>query len=142
MSAQAIEIADAVVNLLNAEAFSQSLTAERAWRPEYEPKDLQIVKVLVIPVLIGITGNDRATDTHVYTVEVGLFKKIESDAPQHVDPWIDFAEEIADRLRDKGGLTDPKASYLSIENDPIVAAEFLEKNIFASLITVTYQLWR
>lgn len=139
---QAVEVADAVVHLLNAEAFSQSLTAERAWRPEYTPQDMETLKVIVIPVMIGITGNDRASDIHDYAVEIGIFKKIESDDPQHVDPWIEFVEEVADRLRDKGGLDDPKASFSTIENDPIVASEYLQKHIFASLLTVVFRLWR
>lgn len=141
MSAVARDIADAVVAKLNVATFSQSFTAVRAYRPERTLEDMEELQVIVIPSVIDIAKENRSQDQHEYQIEIGVFKKIDSDDPDEVDRWVDFAEQLTDELRGSR-LTNPSASYISIENNPIAAEEYLRKHVFASLITVVYRVVR
>ena len=47
--AQIIELADAIVEQLNAHEFSETFTAERGYLPTFDLPDLNSLKVTVVP---------------------------------------------------------------------------------------------
>ncbi len=136
-----VAIADALVASLNAGSFGQPLTAERLYQPVFDLAELAELKVSVVPRAVTITTASRDGSYFDCSVDVGLQKKIADDA--EIDGLVDLAEEIADHLRMKrlDGL--PEAVWLSIEHEPVVAAEHLEQQrALTSILTVTYRVRR
>lgn len=136
-----IAIADAVAASLNAGSFGQPFTAERLYQPAFELADLADLKVSVVPKGVTIATASRDGSYFDCAVDIGIQKKIADDA--EIDGLVDLAEEIADHLRMKrlDGL--PEAVWLSIEHEPVVAAEHLEQQrALTSILTVTYRVRR
>jgi len=136
-----INIADAVAASLNAASFGQPFTAERLYQPAFELVDLADLKVSVVPKGVTIATASRDGSYFDCAVDVGIQKKIANDA--EIDGLVDLAEEIADHLRMKRLDDVPEAVWLSIEHEPVVAAEHLEQQrALTSILTVTYRVRR
>ncbi|MFG0243629.1 MAG: hypothetical protein ACF8R9_12655 [Phycisphaerales bacterium JB054] len=136
-----IAIADAVTASLNAGSFGQPFTAERLYQPAFELADLADLKVSVVPKGVAIATASRDGSYFDCAVDVGIQKKIADDA--EIDGLVDLAEEIADHLRMKRLDGFPQAGWLSIEHEPVVAAEHLEQQrALTSILTVTYRVRR
>jgi len=136
-----INIADAVAASLNAASFGQPFTAERLYQPAFELADLADLKVSVVPKSVTIATASRDGSYFDCSVDVGIQKKIADDA--EIDGLVDLAEEIADHLRMKRLDDVPEAVWLSIEHEPVVAAEHLEQQrALTSILTVTYRVRR
>jgi len=136
-----IAIADAVTASLNAGSFGLPFTAERLYQPAFELADLADLKVSVVPKGVTIGTASRDGSYFDCAVDVGIQKKIADDA--EIDGLVDLAEEIADHLRMKRLDDVPEAVWLSIEHEPVVAAEHLERQrALTSILTVTYRVRR
>ena len=136
-----IAIADAVTASLNAGSFGQPFTAERLYQPAFELADLADLKVSVVPKGVTIATASRDGSYFECAVDVGIQKKVADDA--EIDGLVDFAEKIADHLRMKRLHDVPEAVWLSIEHEPVVAAEHLEQQrALTSILTVTYRVRR
>lgn len=136
-----IAIADAVTASLNAGSFGQPFTAERLYQPAFELADLADLKVSVVPKGVTIATASRDGSYFDCAVDIGIQKKIADDA--EIDGLVDLAEEIADHLRMKRLADVPEAVWLSIEHEPVVAAEHLEQQrALTSILTVTYRVRR
>ncbi len=136
-----IAIADAVTASLNAGSFGQPFTAERLYQPAFELADLADLRVSVVPKGVTIATASRDGSYFDCAVDVGIQKKITDDA--EIDGLVDLAEEIADHLRMKRLDDVPEAVWLSIEHEPVVAAEHLEQQrALTSILTVTYRIRR
>ncbi|QKK08472.1 MAG: hypothetical protein HND58_09985 [Planctomycetota bacterium] len=136
-----IAIADAVTASLNAGSFGQPFNAERLYQPAFELADLADLKVSVVPKGVTIATASRDGSYFDCAVDVGIQKKIADDA--EIDGLVDLAEEIADHLRMKRLDDEPEAVWLSIEHEPVVAAEHLEQQrALTSILTVTYRVRR
>ncbi|MCK4341001.1 MAG: hypothetical protein KAY37_04680 [Phycisphaerae bacterium] len=73
-----IEVTDALVARLNAGEFSQSFTAEREYQPVF---DLAELRVSVVPKAVSITTASRHDSFYDCTVDVGIQKKVDWEAP-------------------------------------------------------------
>jgi len=136
-----VAIADAVTASLNAGSFGTPFTAERLYQPAFELADLADLKVSVVPKGVTIATASRDGSYFDCAVDVGIQKKIADDAK--IDGLVDLAEEIADHLRMKRLDDVPEAVWLSIEHEPVVAAEHLEQQrALTSILTVTYRVRR
>lgn len=136
-----VAIADAVTASLNAGSFGTPFTAERLYQPAFELADLADLKVSVVPKDVTIATASRDGSYFDCAVDIGIQKKIADDA--EIDGLVDLAEEIADHLRMKRLDDAPEAVWLSIEHEPVVAAEHLERQrTLTSILTVTYRVRR
>lgn len=139
-----VAIADAVTASLNAGSFGQPFTAERLYQPSFELADLAELTVSVVPKGVTIATASRDGSFFDCAVDIGIQKKIDPDeGDAEIDALVDLAEEIADHLRMKRLEGLPQAVWLSIEHEPVVAAEHLElQRALTSILTVTYRVRR
>ncbi|MEZ6233413.1 MAG: hypothetical protein R3B68_04415 [Phycisphaerales bacterium] len=139
-----VAIADAVTASLNAGSFGTLFTAERLYQPAFDLADLADLKVTVVPRSVAIATASRDGCYFDCTVDIGLQKKLASSATEaEIDDLLGLAEEIADHLRMKRLADLPEAVWLSIEHEPVVAAEHLEQQrVLTSILTVTYRVRR
>lgn len=139
-----IAIADAITASLNAGSFGQPFTAERLYQPSFELADLADLKVSVVPKGVTIATASRDGSYFDCAVDIGIQKKLDPHFDDtEIDGLVDLAEEIADHLRMKRLAGLPQAAWLSIEHEPVVAAEHLERQrALTSILTVTYRVRR
>lgn len=132
-----VDIADAVVTVLNANDFSVAFEAARAYVPRAELKALDGVQVTVVPRSIAVEPITRVQDSQVVEIHVGIQQSCSADDLVALDALMDLVQEVRNYLK-RRHLSNAK--WLSIENAPIYdPAHLREKNVFTSLITVTYQ---
>ena len=141
-----IDIADAVVALLNGEDadFSQSFTAQRRVRPSFEPADLADLRVTVVPKAEETSFATRGLAQYDVQVDVGIQKKLPAGADEDVEvaTMCGLVEEIAEFLRGKAleGTGWRAVWARPAVNEPVYAADHLaEKRIFTSVLTLTYR---
>ena len=142
----AIAIADAVVESLNAESFDLDFKAERLYRPFFKLPEMASLKVSVVPRSIESEPASRETDFYDYAIDVAIQMRPgsedSSDAKKiktEMDGLMDLVEAIDDHLR-ANVLPDSLAKWVKSANDPIFSPEHLaEFNQFTSVLTVTYQ---
>lgn len=136
-----LAIADAVAASLNAGSFDPPLAAVRRYLPTFELADLAELKVSVVPRSLAIANATRATGYFDCAIDIGVQKKLDDDA--EIDALVDLVERIADHLRQKRLAAAPEAAFMSITNEPVVAAEHLDtQRVFTSILTVTYRVRR
>ena len=132
-----VNIADALVAALRAQRFSQPLEALRAYVPAQELKDLGTAHVTVVPRAFRPELTTRAACTAEFALDLGIQKRVAVADLAELDACLDLVEEICVLLRTAApcGL-----GWTRLENDPVFAREhLLEKCVFTSLVTVTYQ---
>ncbi len=95
----------------------------------------------VVPKSMEIRNASRQHSFFDCTIDVGLQQKVDDDA--RVDELLVLAEEIADHLRLQRLDDYPDAAWMSIEHDPVVAAEHLDQHRqLTSVLSVTYRVKR
>lgn len=140
MSAVMVQIADALVEALNGEQFSQDFVAVRRYRPLYELKDLETLRVTVVPHALTLERASRADHQVDYQVDIGVQKRVADDEAS--DDLMALVEEIADFCITLN-LETPGAVCTAVENDPIYAPDHLEEmRCFTSVQTVTFRKFR
>ena len=136
--ARITDIADSITTALNAEGFSMAFTAQRAYRPAFELKDLATLRVTVVPKALELSGATRGLIQNDIQIDVGIQKKLDSVATEQTeaDALMGLTEEMADLLQATGSFGG--AQVVSVANDPIYAPEHLDEvRVFTSVITVT-----
>ena len=144
-----IDIADAVVALLNGEDadFSQDFTAQRRVRPSFELTDLAELRVTVVPKAMETSTASRSLSQYDVQVDVGIQKKLPAGADEDVEvaTMCGLVEEIADFLKGKAlEGTGWRAVWAQpATNDPVYSVEHLaEKRVFTSVLTLTYRVMK
>lgn len=94
-----IEIADEVVNDLNAQLFSMQFTAERSYVPRFDLSKAtsQLPVVTVTPRELVSESASRALDEVRFGMDVGVCAKVADATPASCDPLMALALEIRDR---------------------------------------------
>ena len=136
--ARITDIADNLTTALNAESFSMAFTAQRAYRPAFELKDLATLRVTVVPKALELTDATRGLIQNDIQIDVGVQKKLDAVATEsaQADALMGLVEEMADFIQSSG--TFGGAQVISVANDPIYAPEhFDEVRVFTSVLTVT-----
>ena len=137
------DITDAVVASLNSGSFSRPFTAQRRYQPSFELPEMQTLQVSVVPKSVSITKATRDSGYFDFAIDIGVQKKVNTEALAEIDALMTLMDEIADRLRLTRLDGAPQAAWLSIQHEPIFAPEHLDQlRQFTSVLTVTYRVAR
>lgn len=154
MAAVVVEIAEAVVEALNDATLSMAFTAERLYVPRFKRHasspgdedlpDLETLRVSVVPRELSLASLNRGADDFDYLIDVAIQKRLDSDGPAEVDPYMLLAEEVVDLFRGEAlEASFGRASCMQAANLPIYSPEFLnDANVFTSVVTLTFRLAR
>lgn len=145
-----IEVADALVAELNAEAAKPSggvlgvqFVAERHYRPQFDLAQLKSLRVSVVPKAISIAGMARTSNQHDVAVDMAVQKKVDPASTAELDGLMLLVERIADFFRLRRLSAVPVAAWVKTENAPVYAPDHLEQHrVFTSVLTLTYRLIR
>jgi hypothetical protein len=138
MASPIIEVADAVVSLINSTAYSQSVSAVRTYRVDLELQDLVAIKVLVVPRGIEQALEARSLILSDIQIDIGIHKKVSSLSNTVLDSMMGLVEEVGISLR----TSQPYAGFgwVSTENVPIYSPDLLDQaKEFLSILTVTFR---
>ncbi|GIW56320.1 MAG: hypothetical protein KatS3mg082_2724 [Nitrospiraceae bacterium] len=137
-----IDIADAVVQLLNQASFSQTVAAERRYQPIFDLSEMTDLHVSVVPRGVIRKSLDRARDSFEYQIDIAVQQKTDMSQAA-LDGLMTLVEEIADCVRKQALTAYPDAHCTEIKNDPVYAADHLEEfRAFTSVLTAIYRVWR
>lgn len=139
-----IAIADAVAAALNGTSFSQTPTnAERRYLVEYEPEDLEELKVSVAVASKSSALSSRTETRDDCLIFVGVQKKVDPDDIAECDAMMQLNDEIYEFLRHPNNRIMAGGQWVSSQNDPIAPREHLnELRVFTSVIQVTYRVFQ
>lgn len=148
MPSTTIQIADAVVTVLNASALSQPLTAVRHYLPEFDLKQMETLHVSVVPAELDEETADRARDRAEYKIHVAVQKRVAKPDPPGIDTLaidglMQLVEEIDNLFRHKPLAGYEQAHWARTENKPIYDPKHLkEHGQFTSLLVFTFRVTR
>jgi len=133
-------IANAVAATLNAATLSQPFTAEVLFRPLFDLKALNTLKVSVVSRAVSFAPVSRRAGTRQVQVDIGVQRKIGGDSD--MEPLLDLVEEIALCFGIGSRLADcPGAVCVKVENEPVYAPEHIEQyRQFTSVVTLTFEV--
>jgi hypothetical protein len=132
-------IAEAVVTALNGHTFSHPFTAQRAYRPVFDLKEMTNLHVTVVPKGVELTTAGRGLAQSDVQIDIGVQKKLASADNAEIDPLLGLVQEIAEFVRSTGRFGD--AVWVKIENTPIYSQEHLgELRQFTSVLTLTLRV--
>jgi len=143
MSAKIIQIADAVVALINDGEFDPEFEAVRRYLVDFKLKgELDELRVSVVARDDEETGASRANAQHDYGIDIGVQQKVDAASTETIDALIAFVEALRDHLAApaKRRLAGPANAVLSkIRIDPIYDPKLLdERRVFTSVVRATY----
>ncbi len=138
------DIADAVALKLNEhEGFETDFEAVRKTLPVLDISKMgNGLYVTVVPRTIEYSVVARTKTSGDYAIDVGVQQRISLEDDSECDSLLALVEQIALFLRGQH-LSEEGASFVSVTNDPVVAADHLSKfQVFTSVLTVTYRVIR
>ena len=135
-----IQIADAVVSMLNAAALSVPFTAVRTYVPTFELPEMETLRVTVAPRSLIVSRNNRSLNTYDTKIDVAVQRKFDVGDAAEIDPLMALVEEIADVLRLQR-LPDYTAAHWFETEHPILYSQehWDELRQFTSLITFSFR---
>jgi hypothetical protein len=137
------EGADAVVAALNAATFSQPVTAERSYLPQFELSEMDELHVTVVPKAVEIVAVARDMAAHDYKIDVAVQKRFQNGDAAELDPLLHLVEEVAEHFRFKRLDGHPAAVWVKTEHPAIYAPEHMENfRQFTSVVTLTFRVAR
>ena len=138
MPAKLLEIRDAVVVAINGQTFNPDFTAAATIVPIYE---LTALKTLQVPV-IGLGATEEMVGRNLtqddYNIQVGFEQQAEPRDKQTIDALVGLVQAVAKYLRfmPMSGAAWIKTEY----NAPYDAKTLDTKNVFISVLTLTYRI--
>ena len=139
----ATDVADSIVAEINAHSFKLPLTAQRHYVPSFELKDMNELRVSVVPKGVVVTKSDRNHNQYDVLVDVAVQKKFSSGSSAEIDPLLDLVEEIADFFRLRRLASYPAAHWIRTEHSPLYSQEHWDElRQFTSVLTFTFRLIR
>lgn len=137
-----VQLLDAVVTELNAGGFSQAFTAARHYLPKFDLKDTASLVVAVAPRSFSAEIVSRDRDEETLGVDIGVLKRLASEAPSEIDPLVTLVQELKDRFRARS-VTSPAAVCTEVVIDPLYDPDFLDqKRQFVSVLQLSWTLIR
>lgn len=137
------QVADAVVAALNAASFSQPVTAERSYLPQFELAEMDELHVTVVPKAVEVSIAARDMAAHDYKVDVAVQKRFQTGDAAELDPLLRLVEEIAGHFRFKRLEGYPDAAWVKTEHPALYAPEHMENfRQFTSVVTLTFRVVR
>jgi len=136
-----VALADAVVSELNAEAWSLPFVARRLYRPRFEPTDLKMLQVSVVPRALVIEAASRADDSRQCQIDLAVQQRLDAETAEEIDPLLGLVDEIARHFRLRRPAAMPSAVCVKVENEPVYAVEHLDElRCFTSLLTLSFRM--
>lgn len=135
-----IEIADAVARALNEGDFDPPVTAVRRLVPQWTLRELQTLRVTVVPGEVRDALADRGRASRETDVEIGIEKKVSGEA--EAEPLVALLEAMADHLRQRRLSLPDGAAALWLRNQvsPAFAPEHLDElRLYTGVLVVTYR---
>jgi hypothetical protein len=140
------DIASAVETELNAApagTFEPAFTAQRAYLPQYELKDMADLHVTVVPKGVVVQSASRAVSQYDYSIDVAVQKKLAATDPAEIDPLMALVEQIADFFRQRRLSAYPSAAWVRTEHTHLYAQEHMsDLRQFTSVLTLTFRVMR
>lgn len=134
-----VDMAEAVVNELNATSFSQTFTARRSYLPRSDLAEMKDLHVTVVPKGLGTELHDRRQLRKDVQVDVAVQKKLDKCDNAEIDALEGLVEEIAEHFQAKRQVG--QAVWLKTDHPAIYAPEHLEQlRQFTSVITLTFRV--
>ena len=131
------DIADGVINLLNAGTFSSSFTAKRVAVPLFERETLRSLTVTLWIVSETETVVSRDHTERLYTVDIGIQNPADPDSVSDIDSMMTLIEEVRNTIR---GTTIGSADWAGTEAEPLYNLQTIgDSREFISVISVTYR---
>ena len=141
MSADILQIADAIVAELNGHTFDPPFQAERGYLPTFELPDMDVLRVTVVPKEDDGRLDSRSSSSHDYAIDIGIQKKPPHLENAQLDPLMLLTQRIADFFlfgKRPGGAT-----LISPHVRVLYLPEHLHKfRQFTSVVTLTFRGWR
>lgn len=136
------QVADAVLDELQNNTFSQPFTSERVYLPRYTPKELKDLHVTVVPAGWQSDYQSRQMTRRLCTIQVGLQKKLTSEDNTEIDPLVGLAQEIEDYFRTIKRLKSVEAILMTVECLAVPADDddLDQRKIFTSVLALTYRV--
>jgi hypothetical protein len=148
VSSDLAQLADAIVESLNAAEFSVPFSAVRRAIPTLDIGTIGTdVLVQVIPRSAEFESGSRSSVYADLVIDIGVQRKIAPGATGPIDELLGLVQAIGNHLHlldfDDIGSEGNAACWRTMSNDPIVAPEHLVKfSVFTSVLTVTYRTLR
>lgn len=141
MPSKLVQLADAIVAMLNAGKFSLAFRAQRLYRPYFDLPDMATLHVTVSPDSVVLTQHTRATMANETKVDVAVQKKYKTEDAAELDPLMVLVEKIAAMFAQNRVIAELGAVLLKIEHAPVYSPEHMQdKRMFTSIITLTYRM--
>jgi len=143
MNAQ-IQIAHAVVDLLNDGDFSESFEAVRSYAPKWTVQELETLRVTVVPRSFVSELATRKADRIDYGIDVGVQRRTD-ESLEDLDAAMSLVEQMVNELRRHVVAIsttdeDVNAMLVSLQVDPVFAPEHIaDKRVFTAVIRLTYR---
>lgn len=133
------DIANAVVDELNAGDFPLAFEATTTLLPSFELKELQTLKVTVVPRSQVFQRANRSQTAREIEIDIGIQKKFSSD--REAEPLLSLVEEIAAHFDGKRLVQFDRAICSHIANEPVYAPEHIQQyRQFTSILTLTFKV--
>ena len=143
------QVAEQVKVTLNAGSYSQSVTGDRRWLPEYNISELGTLTVTVVPNAESVESIGRTNVRDEYTIDIGIQKLLGTHKPgdtayiSEIDGLVKVAKEIADRFRVSPNHTlntTPKARWIRTEIPaPYSPDDLKEHGVFMTVVRLTFK---
>lgn len=133
------EIAQAVVDGVNARTFTPPFTAARAYLPIFDLGAMLDLHVTVVAAGRTITPLSRGERQVEHRIEIAVQQKVAVEDPAACDPLLGLVEEIAWALP---RLPMPAGVWVRTEHAPLIDPGHLnELRQFTSLIVGIWRCW-
>ena len=141
MSARVADLADAVMNDINGQAWSQTFAAERGYLPRFKFNELTTLRVLVVPKSEVESVASRSTTQREFGIDVGVLKKLDTDDNPEMDALVALTDELKEHMRGKR-FSSPQALWRGTAHEPIYDPTQLQENkTFFSVITFNFLMF-
>ena len=134
------DTAEAVACALNGHRFGQALVATRGYRPEFQLREMDQLRVTVVPGNMEEGRFDRQYMEFSPRADVAVQKKVDIGNVAEIDALMDLVQEFADFLRDRElALADGSAArWVSAEwSTPYAPEELKTRHLFVAVLTLT-----
>jgi hypothetical protein len=135
-----LQLAEKIVQTLNAGSFALPFTAVRTLFPFYELKDLSTLRVTVVPKAVNITTATRSSSEFDYQIDIAIQKAVKSPDDIEVTALTELALAIAKSFRNKV-YQDIGAVCFKQSIDPLYSVEHIQPpSVFTSVVTLNFKV--
>ena len=141
-----VAVADAVTTELNGApdgTFAQAFTAQRAYLPIFDLKDMADLHVTVVPKGAVVELFDRRANQYDCAIDVAVQKKLSTADLAEIDALMALVEQIADFFRLRQLSQSPPTIWVKTEHSYLFVPDHMEHlDQFTSVLTLTFRVIR